>query len=98
MSQIEQTLSERGGRYGTFMDNAAVSQALKGVMRAAPKWDALAPDQKEALDMFASKISRALTGDTSYRDNWHDLVGFAKLVDDRMLTEEQSKVVAPKKR
>lgn len=88
MSNIQDTLAERGGRYGTFIDNARVSQDLKAVMRNAPNWDSLAPDQKEALDMFASKISRALTGDMTYRDNWHDLVGFAKLVDDRMASEE----------
>lgn len=88
MSNIQDTLAERGGRYGTFIDNARVSQDLKAVMRSAPNWDSLAPDQKEALDMFASKISRALTGETTYRDNWHDLVGFAKLVDDRMAADE----------
>lgn len=97
MSTIDSTLAERGGRYGTFMDNASVSQSLKSVMRSAPNWDKLAPDQKEALDMFASKISRALTGDTTYRDNWHDLVGYAKLVDDRMLADEP-KVTQAKKR
>lgn len=44
-------LADRGARYGAFADNAAISQALKAVMRRSPKWDALDPDMKEALEM-----------------------------------------------
>jgi hypothetical protein len=40
----------------------------------------------EALDMIAVKISRILTGDPNYSDNWHDIQGFAKLVENRLLT------------
>lgn len=84
MSNIEATLEQRGSRYGDFIDNAAIAQDLKAVMHRAPKWNQLSPDQKEALEVIASKISRMLTGDPQYRDNWHDIVGYAKLVDDRM--------------
>jgi hypothetical protein len=85
---IDQTLEERGTRYGEFADNANVAQGLKNVMHDAPRWDDLAADQKEGLEIIASKISRMLTGDPQYRDNWHDIVGYAKLVDDRMALTE----------
>lgn len=88
MSSIEDTLAERGGRYGTFLDNARIAQELKSIMYGSPKWPELAPDQAEALEVIASKISRMLTGDVNYRDNWHDIVGYAKLVDDRMAAQE----------
>lgn len=94
MSSIETTLAERGGRYGDFIDNAAIAQQLKDVMHSSPHWEHLMSDQKEALDVAASKISRILTGDVMYRDNWHDLVGYFKLVDDRM----QALEVKPKRR
>lgn len=89
MSNIDNTLAERGGRYGAFIDNARIAQDLKAIMYNSPKWAELAPDQAEALEVIASKISRMLTGDPQYRDNWHDIVGYAKLVDDRMAAEEK---------
>lgn len=89
MSSINDTLTERGGRYGAFIDNAKIAQDLKAIMYNSPKWAELAPDQAEALEVIASKISRMLTGDPQYRDNWHDIVGYAKLVDDRMAEAEK---------
>lgn len=82
---IDATLAERGSRYGVFADQAVIAQSLKDVMRAAPGWDRLAPDQKEALDMEANKNARILNGDPNFHDSWHDKVGYNKLVADRIL-------------
>lgn len=82
---IDSTLAERGSRYGKFTDHAELTQALKGVMYCTPKWDTLADDQKEALEMIAHKIGRILNGDPNYHDSWHDIVGYSKLVADRLL-------------
>ena len=81
---IEATLNERGSRYGKFVDHAQLTQDLKNVMRDHVGWEKLAPDQEEALDMIAHKIGRILNGDPNYADSWHDIVGYAKLVDDRL--------------
>lgn len=77
-------LAERGARYGAFTDNARISQALKAQMRQAPKWSALDPDMKEALEMVAHKISRILAGDAYYDDSWVDIAGYATRVADRL--------------
>lgn len=81
---IAETLKERGERYGTFLDNALLAQELKAVMHSAPNWHGLMADQKEGLEIIASKIARALTGDPSYADNFHDIAGYAALIDARM--------------
>lgn len=81
---IDATLDERGSRYGLFTGHAAITQGLKSAMYAAPKWAALQPDQKEALEMVQHKIGRILNGDPDYHDSWHDIVGYAKLVADRL--------------
>jgi hypothetical protein len=86
---IEDTLKERGKRYGEFEGHAEISQALQSVMRAAEKWEKLKPDQKEALTMIAHKIGRILNGDPDYHDSWHDIVGYTKLVADRILKESK---------
>lgn len=84
---IEATLAERGARYGKFMDHALIAQHLQDVMRAPNGWEKLAPDQKQALTVIADKIARMLNGDPNYIDNWHDIIGYAKLVEDRLQEE-----------
>lgn len=83
-TSLEETLEARGNRYGEFKENAEVAQKLKAVFRESRNWEYLEPYQQEALDIIASKISRLLSGDPNYPDNWHDIQGFAKLVEDRL--------------
>lgn len=81
------TLAARGSRYGSFETNGRIAQELKAVMRGSPNWSSLSGAQAEALDMFASKISRLLTGDPDYADNWHDIAGYATLVENTLTTK-----------
>lgn len=83
-ASIEATLEQRGSRYGTFTGHAKITQGLKSVMQGSPKWSQLADDQKEALEMIQHKIGRILNGDPNYHDSWHDIVGYTKLVADRL--------------
>ena len=84
MSDVKSTLNERGSRYGTFLDNATTSQTLKHYIETHQNYQRLAPDQKEALTVICQKISRILSGDPTYPDNWHDIAGYAILVEDRL--------------
>lgn len=87
MSDIAATLAERGKRYGSFTDHAEITQFLKRALQNHQGWSRLSGDQKEALDMIAHKIGRILSGDPNYADSWHDIAGYAKLVDDRLQTQ-----------
>lgn len=51
-------------------------------------WDLLTPVAKQALTVIADKIARILNGDPNYADNWHDIQGYAKLVEDRLPKSE----------
>ena len=82
MSDIREILNERGERYGTFENHAAISQSLKRVMFATGK--SLDDDQSEALEMIAHKIARILNGDPNYVDSWLDIAGYATLVAERL--------------
>jgi len=92
---LEETLKERGNRYGDFEDHAKISQNLQEVMRMSVAgndghgeqkdcWESLSDIQKQALTVIADKIARILSGDPDYADNWHDIQGYAKLVEDRL--------------
>jgi len=78
---VDTTLEERGNRYGEFSDVAATTQNIKSVMHNGVSCEALTPVQWEALSMIASKIARIVNGDPDYADNWHDIAGYARLVE-----------------
>lgn len=88
---IEKTLAERGERYGAFRHHAVIAQGIKDVMWATEGWVRLAADQRQALEVIADKAARILNGDPNYVDNWHDIVGYAQLVENR-LVEDQTPV------
>ena len=90
MSNIDSTLSERGDRYGSFDGHAEITQGLKSVMQCTNKWAFLADDQKEALEMIAHKIGRILNGDPNYIDSWHDIIGYTRLVEQRLEAEQKA--------
>lgn len=82
----EMILKERGSRYGSFADNARVSQELTKIVRNEQEnrikrgqlpltWYEL-----EALEMIFHKVARIVSGnDASYADNWDDIAGYAQL-------------------
>lgn len=86
MTDITQTLTERGSRYGTFTGHAEVTMRLKNVIYSnlSQRNKSLVPDQQEALDMICHKIGRIINGDPDYADSWIDIAGYAKLVADRL--------------
>ena len=95
--QINDTLAARGSRYGNFADNAAIADALIWVMmgeaadcnspdkRVKTNWLKLDPVKRQGLILIAQKMSRALSpsADPEYTDNWHDIQGYAKLIEER---------------
>jgi hypothetical protein len=77
---IQETLSERGERYGDFSSHAIITQEIKICMKHSPNWSKLNYSQKEALEMIAHKLGRILNGDPDYADSWVDIAGYATLV------------------
>jgi hypothetical protein len=90
---VEQTLQDRGTRYGDFATRALITRALMDVMSGETeekqglrkvRWLQLQPMPREALEMIVHKIGRILNGDANYADSWHEIAGYAKLVEDRL--------------
>lgn len=94
MAEIDETLVERGKRYGKFTGHAQVSQEIQiamadGLARNGKDWNSMKYDQVEALFMIAHKIGRIINGDPDYADSWVDIAGYAKLVSDRLEGHER---------
>lgn len=83
---VDEILSERGERYGTFLGHAKLTQTYKSLTRMAmtTRGTELDDDQREALDMIFHKIARIINGDPNYVDSWVDIAGYAQLVADRL--------------
>jgi len=86
MTDVNTTLDERGKRYGSFMGHAQVTQRLKTVIitELRLRGTVLQYDAMEALDMICHKIGRIINGDPNYADSWHDIAGYATLVENRI--------------
>ena len=92
MPSIDDTLAERGSRYGDFIEHATITQAIKNAMAEGENWGNMDDDQQECLEMIAHKIGRILNGDPNYIDSWTDIIGYTRLVEKRLLdTQAQLK-------
>lgn len=85
----EETLKQRGTRYGEYSKVSETSQDIKSIiytsMVAAGKDESDIPDYMwESMDMIANKLSRIVNGDPMYDDNWRDIAGYAQLVVDEL--------------
>ena len=81
MSNINDTLAQRHHTHGSFLDNATYSQALKRIFHNNAGWHDLNEVQQEALDYFCCKIARILSTSGRNIDDWHDIAGYAILVE-----------------
>ena len=81
MKDVTETLGLRENRYGEFRNVSATSQWLKDIMRSGASWNGMEPFMQESLDLIANKLARIVNGDPFYDDSWHDIGGYAKLVE-----------------
>ena len=81
MKDVTETLGLRENRYGEFRNVSATSQWLKDIMRSGASWKGMEPYMQESLDLIANKLARIVNGDPFYDDSWHDIGGYAKLVE-----------------
>lgn len=84
VSNIDDTLAARGQHYGDFKKTFAVIQEIKLAMQAGDGWDHMPLERREALEMIAVKIGRLVNGDSGHADSWHDIAGYARLVEDSL--------------
>lgn len=79
---IDDTLKARGSLYGSFQEQASMTQALLEVLAANERFADLPAVHKEALHMILHKIARMVCGDPFYWDTVHDIGGYAKLLEE----------------
>ena len=81
MKDVTETLDTRGNRYGEYRNVSRTAQFLKDTLRSGESWGIMEPYMQESLDLIANKLARIVNGDPFYDDSWHDVGGYAKLVE-----------------
>lgn len=105
LNDINTTLTERGKNYGDFSGHALFTQMFKTVMesdwesldwllneakKAKLESTSRTASQHEALEMIAHKIGRILNGNADYADSWHDIAGYATLVENQINNKDKT--------
>lgn len=81
MSNVNDTLKEREKIHGDFQRNSHSMQALKRCCVESDNWYQLENYQKESIEMICHKLGRILCGNPNHLDHWHDIAGYATLVE-----------------
>ena len=91
-NKVEDTLIQRGNRYGCSVRNAQLTQTLMNEVNLASAREGthLSAVHKEYLHMIMHKISRMVVGDPWYADNVHDIGGYAKLIEEYIIDTAES--------
>lgn len=80
---VDATLAERQSTYGCFEDVAFVTENIMSIL-AKVRPDGLQDlpyAHRMALYMIASKMARIVNGDFNSIDGWHDIAGYATLIE-----------------
>jgi len=84
MATVTATLKQRGKTHGKFSDTANAEQELRDWLREQEGWEQLSASQRCALDMIVHKMARIMCGNPNFADHWHDIQGYAQLVEQEL--------------
>lgn len=89
--ELNKILKERGENYGDFIEMAKISGGIKRVLfeKKSISRYGLDPDEREALEIIAHKMSRIVNGNPHFEDSWRDIAGYATLVANRIARDKR---------
>lgn len=79
-TDVKKTLNERQSSYGCFEDVALVTENIIDALKQV-NYSKMPKTHKMAMYMIASKMARLVNGDCNHLDSWHDIGGYAKLIE-----------------
>jgi len=85
---VEETIKDRQSKYGDFKQCSNIYNNLRS--SDSEEISNLNCVQEMALDMIFVKIARILSGDPNLVDNWHDIAGYARLVEIELTKVDKS--------
>lgn len=92
---LDDTIQDRDAKYGGFTNVCDCDYEMSNAFHRATDrviGYALEPYQIVAIDMILHKLARIACGDPNYVDNWHDIAGYATLVERELLKGKDNEV------
>lgn len=77
--KVSGTLDERIKTHGPFNEYSYVAYEMRKIVNKNAR--TMSPIEAEGLNQIIGKIARIVTGDPSFKDHWHDIAGYAALVE-----------------
>ena len=81
---VEDTLAQRGKVHGDYTESSIVKDEILAAIECTPNWRKMSPGGREALRMIVEKIGRIMVGDWKFADHWHDIAGYATLMENEI--------------
>ena len=81
MSDLNKTLADRQKTHGDFQQVAKVAESLM----CSIEFQRLSASQSFAVRMIVGKLARIVCGNPNEPDHWHDIAGYAALVENELL-------------
>lgn len=84
---INKTLDERGTRYGKYCDNVYYRARIMELIIEHNNHagiEEITPEMLIAIEDVVAKLVR-VSASPSYKDSWHDIAGYATLVENELL-------------
>ena len=81
MPDLNRTLADRQKTHGDFQQVAKVAESLMNSI----EFQRLSATQSFAVRMIVGKLARIVCGNPNEPDHWHDIAGYAKLVEDELI-------------
>ena len=90
IDKTQETLNDRQSTYGDFKDVAQTTEQLFQVIKGGASFVDFTDEQRMALYMICSKIARLTNGDVNYIESWHDISGYATLIENSLSVTDGS--------
>ena len=84
IKDVADVIADRKTIHGDFTNDAENAQRIKQILHASPNWLIMKNEQRESLELIATKIGRILAGDHAWPDHWLDIEGYARITRERL--------------
>ena len=81
MESISKTLKTRRNAHGDYATSARFKSEMLDLCERTTNWHRLDGVAKETIRMIVEKLGRVLHGDPTFTDHWHDIAGYATLME-----------------
>ena len=91
---VENTLNTRAAVHGNYVDAASFKDSVlqECVNCKTGNWEKLGPVGRQTVHMIIEKLGRIMYGDPLFSDHWHDIAGYATLMDNYLVRPVQTEI------